>query len=261
MKKKLSALAFAVSLGASSFSVSAGGLPVVSVTELAQLLVEYQEQLQQGIERVNEFEKTYRTQVQQWEQQVKSATKPYTDAFNNAKQLQATVMQYQDFINNLSYNFQDVQSYLDNKLGSASYWEECAISPSCDPSLALSSQYNNLKGSLTSSISNTQKVQKALDKSMNDITSQFESELQQDPGIEAVATTQARIELQKMKDDNAYHKQMLDYVQQDAEGKMAERKAQQIKELQGEAFGSPMSFKTGESHEFNNLFSDIDKAQ
>lgn len=49
---------------------------------------------------------------------------------------------------------------------------------------------------------------------------------------------------------------MLDYVQQNAEEKMAERKSQQIKELQGQAFGAPITFKNNHDNSFSNIFSD-----
>ena len=256
MKKGILSLGVALALGLSN-SVNAGGLPVISLTELAQMITQYQEQIQQGMDRVSEFEQQYATQIKQWEQQVKSATAPYTNAYSSVKKLQNQILSYQNMIDNLSYNFTDVESYLSDKIGSSSYWEECALSSYCDPSIAISSKYNNLNTSITKSIATASRLQKMLDESLKN-ASEFENELSSDPGIQAVATTSARMQLQSMKEQEQYNKQMLDYVQQDAEAKMAERKKEDTNHLKGLSFGVPMTFEDDGNHTFTNTFKDVD---
>jgi len=123
MKMKRNALSLLILLGLSTGTVgtaSAGGIPVLDVSNLAQSTVSALEAVQQTIKQVEQ----YALQVQQWENEVKNTLAPAAYIWSKAQKTMSKAQDLQGQLNSYSTMGQsDLERHL-SKFGNVNYYKD-----------------------------------------------------------------------------------------------------------------------------------------
>lgn len=206
MKKLISTMALCTSL---SFCVStpaqASGFPVVDIAGLTQALQEYIQQMSDYATQLDHLEQMKK----QYEQQMMDAAKPFKTAFDDANKIIGSGLNAYNYVNSLYGKFQDVQSFIKNSSGSYEEWEQCALSPTCNPVDKAFDAYKRLGGLSDGAASVAAELGDSIHSTVESTAITMESNLKSSQGQRAVMENVGAINIAQYKQDGLYQSAVL----------------------------------------------------
>ena len=203
MKKLISTMALCTSL---SFCVStpaqASGFPVVDIAALSQSLQEYIQQMSDYATHLEQMKKQY-------EQQMMDAAKPFKTAFDDANKIIGAGLNAYNYVNSLYGKFQDVQSFIKNSSGSYEEWEQCALSPTCNPVDKAFDAYKRLGGLSDGAASVAAELGDSIHSTVESTAITMEANLKSSQGQRAVMENVGAINIAQYKQDGLYQSAVL----------------------------------------------------
>lgn len=206
MKKLISTMALCTCL---SFGVStpaqASGFPVVDIAGLTQALQEYIQQMSDYATQLDHLEQMKK----QYEQQMMDAAKPFKTAFDDANKIIGSGLNAYNYVNSLYGKFQDVQSFIKNSSGSYEEWEQCALSPTCNPVDKAFDAYKRLGGLSDGAASVAAELGDSIHSTVESTATTMEANLKSSQGQRAVMENVGAINIAQYKQDGLYQSAVL----------------------------------------------------